>query len=346
VKNSRAKPRQLTALPDITGLVPLLHDFSLERLETSTNLHIDLSNVKKVDSIGLSIYLALHLLGKRDPQDYVVSLSWSNFERVNSTLRELDIVNLLETFRFNVTRHGPTVELFDNPSKPSCAQIPAAASTPCADEFQEIVPFCPKSHANRQEALNSFSRSLKKFMARDSPRMFNREQIISVLLELAKNTFDHSSGVGVAGLRTVLGPDKVKKMQFVYCDSGQGISRNVRDYLDKQSGSLLNSKSEIKRLSKKGSAIDLLHKAFGAGFTTKPGNGVNFGMGLTVVSQGAAGCGFDVLVRDADSIIDLSGMKEPFSHAGMRAKAARTTATRLLMFLIERELESDRANPV
>ena len=150
MRNSRAKPRQVTALADITGLFPLLHDFSLERLQTSANLHIDLSNVKEVDSIGLSIFLGLLLLGKRDPHDYVATLSWSNIESVNRTLRELDIVNLLKTFGFNVDGHGLAVDLFDNPSKPSFTQIPAAASTRCAKEIQAIIPFCPKSHANRQ----------------------------------------------------------------------------------------------------------------------------------------------------------------------------------------------------
>jgi ABC-type transporter Mla MlaB component len=333
---ARAKPRRIVVMSNISGIYPLLHDFSPARKETSFRLHVNLSNVRKVDSIGLSILFGLLFLGKKRPEDYVVNLTWSMSDNVNKALHNLGLLELIDTLSLGNVRNGYTVDLFDDLIDHPDSRKSADNGTFDSDGLQEVILFTPKSHTNRQEALNSFSLSLKKFMARDRPRTFNHEQIIKVFIELAKNTYDHSCGIGIAGLHVFTDTLHAKKIQFVYCDTGEGICSNVRNYLAKSD--LSEESSFFKQLTGKGSAIDFLHKAFQAGFSTKRGNGVNHGMGLTLITQGAAGCGFNVLLRDADSIIDLSGIEEPYSHTKLRANSSRTTAPKLLMLYIEREM--------
>jgi len=327
---SRAKPRKLDLMANMTGVHPLLLDFSYNRKETSAQLHVNFSNVKKVNSIGLAIFLGLLFLGKKQPENYEVKLIWSKSDSVNQRLHKLGIVALLDTLRLENNK-GATIDLFDDSIALSEPQtLLADCNIFNANKLQRVILFYPRLHTTRQEALDSFSRSLKNFMEQESPRTFNHEQIIKVFIELAKNTYDHSYGFGVAGLLISSGKNKAKTIEFVYCDTGEGICQNVRDFLA--------TTSVLKDLAKKGGSMDILYKAFEAGFSTKFGNGVNHGMGLTLVTQGAAGCGFNVWLRDAESIVDLSGIKEPYTHAKLRNKFTRTTASRLLMFHFEREM--------
>lgn len=134
------------------------------------------------------------------------------------------------------------------------------------------------------------------------------------------------------------------KKQFnlsIVIDTGEGICLNVRKHF---AMCLKENDDSAKREVEKGSASDFLYKALQSGFSTKRGNGVNHGMGLTLITQGAAGCGFNVLLKDADSIIDLTSLIEPYSHGRMRSKFSRSTAPNLLMFHFEREMPSDTTN--
>lgn len=214
------KPHRIDIMTNMSGLHPLLNDFSHTRKETNSNLHINLSNVRKVDSIGLAISLGLFFLGKKPPEEYRVKLFWSNSDNVNYQLRKLGIVELLETLSLKNEQNGSTVDLFDNLTEtPTIVSLASDDNDVFySDVLQEVILFYPKLYTNRQDALNSFSRSLKKFMARDIPRTFNHEQIIKVFLELAKNTLDHSFGFGVAGLLIHDGANNEKTIQFIYCD--------------------------------------------------------------------------------------------------------------------------------
>lgn len=338
---SRTKPHRIDIMMDMSGLLPLLNDFSHVRKESNSNLHINLSNVRKVDSIGLAILLGLIFLGKKPPGEYGVELISSNLNYVNNRLHQLGIVELLDALHLKNKKSRSTIDLFDTSpiSSSHISYEQESSDTPFLDGLQKVILFNPRRDTNRQDALDSFSRALKEFMACDAPRTFNHEQIIKVFIELAKNTFDHSFGFGVAGLR-LNSDSRNKTIQFVYCDTGEGICRNVR----RHAALNLMAGATAMREVEKGSAMDFLYRALQPGFSTRRGNGINHGMGLTLITQGAIGCGFNLLLRDAESIIDLSGLKEPYSHSKMRAKSSRSTAPGLLMFHFERELPSDRTN--
>ena len=342
-----AKPRKLKIFPDATGLHPLLNDFLYERKETSDEIYLDFLNVRKIDSIGLAILIGLLFLGKKSPEDYQINLIWSKHENVNLALSKLDIVELLDTITLvdkTRERQGVIADLFDDTSPSSYSYMPQALlvnnDTINPSEFQKIILFNPKSYANRQEALNSFSRSLKSHIRQDRPRIFNHEQIIKTFIELAKNTFDHSDGVGIAGLLKTNNLDNTKTIQFVYCDTGEGICSNVRKFFKNSDDPLQRARAE------KGGSMDMLYEALQPGFSTKPGNGINHGMGLTLITQGVMGCGFNLLLRDAETFVDLSSIEEPYSHAKLRRNFIAAVSPKLLMFSFERILQSDTANSV
>jgi ABC-type transporter Mla MlaB component len=345
MEKPKARARQLNVIADISGAYPLLHDFSPERKETSFDLHVNFSNVKKIDSVGLSILLGLIFIEKKHTENYEIEkLTWSNSTRVNEILNKLKVVELLNILSNGNTKNMIQSKQANEESLPFTSKKTFPSNTSLdVEPLQSIELFSPRAYPNRQDALDSFSRSLKSFMALDKPRTFNHEQIIKVFIELAKNTFDHSNGIGIAGLTIYPAVNKAKMLRFVYCDTGDGICLNVRNYLS-TAPDLFGEPKSLNHLKKKGSAIDFLHKALQAGFSTKHGNGVNHGMGLTLISQGAAGCGFNIWLRDANSIIDLSDLDEPYTHESLRAKSAKTSARKLLMFHIEREIHIGTTN--
>lgn len=312
-------------MPNITGLNSALHDFSINRKESGSDLHINLSNVKKVDSIGLSVLLGLIFLGKRQPEKYSIKTTPSGFDDIDLLFKRLGFYRIIHTLSSNKNSEG-TIDLIDYLQASYVDNDLISKS----EGFQKIILFDPRLYPNnRQEVLNQYSSSLKEFMAFDEPRSFNHEQIIKTLIELAKNTYDHSDGLGFTGLNI---NKKNNLIQCIYCDTGKGICENIREYLR----SIPNPELD----PDKAGVADILYKAFEAGFTSKPENGINHGMGLPLVVYGAKGCGFDLTLRDANSLLDLSAMMDldKFTHNKLRQIVYKTKLEKLLMFYFEREI--------
>ncbi|PCJ20775.1 MAG: hypothetical protein COA96_15715 [SAR86 cluster bacterium] len=334
------KFRNLNVIINVTGMSPLLLDFLPSRKSTSNRLRLNLSHVKKVDSIGLSVLLGVLFVGKRPSDEFVIDLVPSKTESVNEKLNMLEISPLLAMLNSRTGPAGHSKDLFRTEFSNNQTGTCPSSTPSCQKNFEKVHLFIPHAHANRQEALIAFSNQLKSTFQLDSPRSFNHEHMITILIELAKNTLDHSNGIGILGIRIHSGAMNNRKIRITYCDTGEGICLHVRKFLSSNNASALNISEQ--RLVKKGSAIDFLQKAFTAGFSSKGGNKTNYGMGLTLVTQGAFGCGFEVWLRDANSIIDLSGMKNSHTHTDMREASSATTAAKVLLFNFEKEIVNER----
>ena len=118
--------------------------------------------------------------------------------------------------------------------------------------------FRPDRHSDRQMQINNFSQAVKAIIRQDQPRSFNHEQIIVMLLELAKNTFDHSNGIGHLEIRWD------DPLQISYGDTGAAFD------------------------------VDVCSRF---GVSQKIGNGINFGMGLPLIMSGAKGAGFKLYIQ-------------------------------------------------
>lgn len=113
------------------------------------------------------------------------------------------------------------------------------------------IEFDPRDFTCREAALKRISSSLKLMLRRDHSRPFNAEQTLLALMELFKNTFDHSSGSASLELQL---PGEVNRFYAVYRDTGEAFDWPACATL---------------------------------GVTSKPGNGVNFGLGLGIIERAA-----------------------------------------------------------
>jgi anti-sigma regulatory factor (Ser/Thr protein kinase) len=120
------------------------------------------------------------------------------------------------------------------------------------------VEFKPDRSLPRDKALGDVRRTIKDAVRQNRPRTFNQEQLALMLMELVKNTFDHSSGIGIMDMQL---PGGDRPLLVTYKDTGAAFDWKTE-----------------------------------AGVSSKAGNGINFGLGLSFVRQGASDGGFEVKV--------------------------------------------------
>ena len=147
--------------------------------------------------------------------------------------------------------------------------------------MSEHIKFNPGSCLDRQTALIEFSRSIKSIVRQEKPRTFNHEQLFIILIELAKNTFDHSTGVGMVDIKM---PDAIAPLFVIYRDTGPEFDWKF---------------SSAYRPS------------------SKAGNGINFGMGLVLIASAAEGAGFDLDISRSDEFTEFKLAKRPGSVAAV-----------------------------
>lgn len=129
--------------------------------------------------------------------------------------------------------------------------------------------FIPVKYADRQLALKDFSRAVKAALRQDVDRTFNHEQLMLMLLELAKNTFDHSSGIGILNMQL---PAAGMPLSVNYQDTGEPFDWAA---------------------------------CSAPGLSAKAGNGVNFGLGLAIVRQGCSCTGISLTVERLKSCTEF-----------------------------------------
>jgi anti-sigma regulatory factor (Ser/Thr protein kinase) len=120
------------------------------------------------------------------------------------------------------------------------------------------IEFNPDRRLSREKALEGVRRTIKDAVRQNRPRTFNQEQLALMLMELVKNTFDHSTGTGILDMQL---PGADRPLLVTYKDTGEAFDWKTE-----------------------------------AGASSKPGNGINFGLGLSFVRQGASDGGFAVTV--------------------------------------------------
>jgi hypothetical protein len=125
--------------------------------------------------------------------------------------------------------------------------------------------FIPEQYVDRPAALKAFSQTVKGALRQDSGPSFNHVQLMLMLLELAKNTFDHSHGVGILNLQL---PSPSVPLFVSYLDTDAAFDWNTSAQF---------------------------------GHSSKAGNGVNYGLGLGIVRQGCAAAGLALTVERLES---------------------------------------------
>ena len=155
--------------------------------------------------------------------------------------------------------------------------------------------------------------------------------LFSVLMELAKNSQDHTNNDAFFGVDIMENQkDKVGEFVFSCADLGVGISQNVRRYLKEYPQKDL--RADIWR---HGSLTDMYKWAFTVGNTTSKKYS-NKGIGMTMIIDGANNLNMDLSYFDAYSMMQIPKSTEkalkqneqtnwnPLSHAMLRRKAWNT----------------------
>jgi hypothetical protein len=327
--DTMAKPRQLKPWPELIGLLPLLKAEE-PRLRESEVGHLDLENVFDVDSLGLAIYLAklAQFVSHGHPELY---LSLPINQHAAFRLESLDFQTLLNKI-------GKIRTYEDMFSFPPSAPLKVDANSDML-VFEEVIHVRAVGLLQRDMEISRIKKKIKDFLNKDTSRKFAHQQIMVVLLELVKNTLDHSTSDAYLGLKIT-----DNRFSFNYADTGAGIVSSVRKYWNIGASKLtLNGElveaTRIGRLSEKGAFADFIQWALKPGNSTKIGNGINFGFGLMMIMQASKNCGIRLAIRDADTYLVLTqpGSKEnssidSLSHAFVRQRGVTTSAPPLLLF--------------
>lgn len=324
------KPYQLKAWTDLHGLYPLLLDFGKVPSRKNMSVHLDFSQVYHVDAIGASIFLARVLQFIENANHVSFTISFPESVHAERRLKSLGILEHLNLMQLEPQREQ---DLFNQVSSDGVSQLENEVKC-SADEHEKLIVLVPGE--SRSKVIAYAKSEIKLFLNHSHTRRFAHEQFMIVLLEMVKNTLDHSGKPALLALYANERP-RGGSLRFAYCDTGLGIGRTVRDYLD--TNAIHDEK--LVRLKKKGGFSDILHWALQPGSSTKVGNGVNFGLGLMLIVEGARNFGMRLSLKDADSIWQLGQMPSQYSHADIRKYGTATCAAHLMMFSGEMEFPDE-----
>jgi hypothetical protein len=257
----------------------------------------------------------------------------------------MDFNARLEELGFELTTHRG---LFD--AMPSFPTQPDERFNDSPVIREAVLTIVPSTVKSRENLISGAKKKIKDFLRFDQRRSFAHEQLMIVLLEMVKNTLDHSGQPAIIGLKIEHSVHNNGRFSFCYCDTGEGIGRTVRKCVQENLAGTAASenplfkvdRAQVVRLMRKGGFADILHWALQPGNSTKSGNGINLGLGLMLIVEGARNCGLRLSLKDADSMWLLTELHAPYSHAEIRRFGTNTCADPLLVYHGEMELRYDQ----
>ena len=294
----RGKPTSLRSMPTLCGFFPMFQDFEIRN---SNQLTLDMSHVQRVDAVGLTIFASnlLHAIGERELRD--VKLHYPTDKRTTHQMHNLAVPAILG-------RNGlldPQSDLWANRDFGTDESIKGTAQ--CLIEIRNI------GATGRDRQLHVARSQLKTFFAQNGGWFVNQSQIILMLMEMIKNTLDHTNHNALLGITINFNGDNPTCLEFAYCEQGPGLSQILREAL----------RDIFPSRAKKASFADLIHWALRAGNSTKRGNGVNHGIGLTMITQGARSLGMALSMIDAQSMVSLAHLPTEPAHTTVRSAISK-----------------------
>lgn len=343
-----AKPRQIKPWPNLTGLLPLLRSDEGVTKSATGKFHLDMSNVNKVDSIGLAIFVA-QLCQLFSGKSHHLIITGPKSKNVSENLERLNFQQLLSTLGILSSHHQDLFSIGFNPfsEKNKTEKI--------KNDFNKIIYISHSEVEERADQISRIKNEIKEFFKHDDLNYFSHQQVMIILVELVKNTLDHSGKPALLAMKMGI-CDSESHFSFVYCDTGDGICHSVRKHMTEQSDGhqdpeeyqLFPASERFRRLAAKGSFADFLQWALQPGNSTKHGNGINLGLGLMLIVEASKNCNIRLTVKDADTSMVLTelssvgqGVAAPYTHALIRQLGVKTCASPMLMFYGEIDFEGD-----
>jgi len=334
----KTKPYYVHLPAQCHGLTSLAAKWDSDRARKASQINVDLTSLESIDIVALVVFIArLRIfLESVDAQSVRVELPTS--PKVLSFLSRLGALNWFENL--NKLQHGPDLfETTEEKQENEASRYELLLTDPPRVK-QALWLLNASSSKSRQDWIVYFRRELRGLLDSQAECDFGREQLYIIVTELVKNTIDHSGKDAYLGLELLMDESdrRILRMQFVFCELGDGISSSIRRYLGSLQGET-HEHAELKRLAMKGAIADLLRLAFKPDFTTKPESGVNFGVGLNLILQGARGVGMSCMLLDSHSAVNLSSLdsKLPLSHTSVRSGSTGLVVSPPLTFVFEWE---------
>jgi hypothetical protein len=244
---------------DLRDERPLLQSF---RVPKTNRVHLDMYCVKHVNATGLNLFF---------------SGVAKTVRGAGATIEEIDLPNNQATISL-VKSAGASKLIGFNEQVGSQSSLLQPASHGDDDgslRNSQIFNLLNKGQNNRTGAINGFRNEIKGFLESQPLPGINSQQLLLIFSEMAKNTLDHSQSDASLGIDVRSYGAHGFELVFSYCEQGLGLSKSLRN--------ALRHSAKYHRRSEKGSFSDLVHWALQPGNSTKTGNGVNFGLGMTMI---------------------------------------------------------------
>jgi hypothetical protein len=286
------KPTILKAWPEMEEFTPLLTSPSKASKPTPF-FNIDFTECVSFDSCGLaSFLLKIIQYTKRfkESTSWIATIGLDN----DSILRKDNIVNLGFFIPIINSLHDPILraEYISSNENPINLEV-----------FGAIKLSFPLVYINFTDGIDRRETGIKllkqifykTFQEYSQIYKINTMQILVILIELVKNTADHTKSDAIIGFDMFKTNNSIK-INFLYGDFGIGIMRHVRKYL----------KQVDDQRWKNISFADAYYIACNKGWTSKPNSGKNLGMGMSTVIEFAKTMNMRLSVFDASSRCLLS----------------------------------------
>lgn len=256
--------------------------------------------VKQIDATGLNLFASAIKKRLSTPDISTVEVEYPTDTKASTYLSLLGGNEVLPS--------GRQPSLFNS----GRSNTDAAASSGAPKDYPSRIIHLENHGATaRDKSLGQFRSDLKNFLEAAGPRL-NRHQLLLIFSEMAKNTLDHSERDASIGIDIQQLAGDRTRLRFSYCEQGLGLSRSLRKHL--------RDSTQYTGRANKGGLSDLIHWALQPGNSTKSGNGVNFGLGMSMILAGANGIDLMIEMVDAASSVALSGIYDHASHHELRRR--------------------------
>lgn len=304
-----SKVYRFEPLPQLTGELPLLLDYSVE-IRTAKKVdskekraHVDLSRVEEVDVIGAVAFAANIAKSICRFPEFTFQILLPKAIKASQLLVDLEYESLLIHLGM---KPAMGQDLWSTSNAPFESRLVWSASCNGGRETLLFIP--PADSISRETLLKEVRDRLQIFYFTNPSETVNYGQFHQILHEIIKNTIDHSGKAGVLGLKFDSLSNGHDKLSFVYCEMGDGISLNVRDFLSR------SPSISDRKLAKKGGFSDFLFWALKPGNTSKPHSVVNAGLGLSTIGAAARGEWIRLFISDARSIAYVTDISDADIH--------------------------------
>lgn len=283
----------LKGWPVFTGYSPVL--MRARDSEAAESVMIDLTNCDQIDAVSLAILLMRCLrLERNSPTLMNFIVTTPENKRARVIFRKSNFWNLLYA-------RAPNKDLFLSGNR---------SNGHAASRFQlnnglvqyvfPIYYLNFSSSTARRTSIDKFEGWLLRVLKRFNEFDFNINQFAIIVKEIIKNSADHTAGDAAFGLSAVIHEYRKQRLslEFSVSDEGGGVHNNIKRHLDEN------------RRGHEGFA-ETYQVALQLGGSTKVGNGVNLGMGMPLIMEGAKRMGMEISLFDARSHAILTKINAP-----------------------------------